>query len=176
MRRGPMSIGTSTYAETSTGSAQAGTVATTFHDCWEFPKARRLGIVNYIYYSFSGGFRKYSSRDTAGPYSLFVSVSPSVFPSIVNPARMDSRMPMFPGAVQEKLWTRREPGKERPNVFHVRHILVSDRRWHKRARYNINNKGNGLQRVLLSSLTYYNMKSAEAWLTVIYWWEGLDIF
>lgn len=64
-------------------NTQAGIVASTSHSCWEFPKTWKFEIANYMYYSFSGGFRKYSSRDTAGPYSLFISVSLCPPPSLI---------------------------------------------------------------------------------------------
>lgn len=80
---------------------------------------------------------------------LPVSLSP-YFPSIVNPARTRGWIPACPRSQgPPRRNYERDENREReegPNVFHVRHILVSDRRWHKfvRARNNVNNKGSGL--------------------------------
>jgi len=74
-----------------------------------------------LHYSFSSEYRKYSGGDTAFILSLFPSLSFSISISVsslslilLGPA--DSRMPVFPRAAPEKLWTRRVPGKERDQM------------------------------------------------------------
>lgn len=103
--------------------------------------------ITYIYYSFSSGFRKYS-RDTTGPYSLFLSVSlsPSAFLSIVNPARTRGWIPACPRSQgpPRRNYERNENRERRDRICFTSVIFSFPTGAGTSARNNVNNRGSGL--------------------------------